>query len=475
MKSSEFSHFRVPIKLQGRFKSTDSAAMIDSGATGLFLHQKFIDRHKIFTRALPHPITLYNIDGTPNLAGKITHSARLLSTIDGNPPQLLEYLVTNLGTEDIILGLPWLRKVNPRVDWEKGQLQISHPTPRSLTIEDEPEPKSSNIRGTTQHDEPILAINPEYVPLPSIEDNEPVIETEDPDRSTPLYRLVGNRKRRRALLRAGILGHTSEDLWCAAGYTYSQQLAEAVYKDKPQKSFDEMIPTEYHRHAKVFSEKESERLPEHKPWDHAIDLKPDAPETMRTKIYPMSLNEQEELDKFLDENLRKGYIRPSKSPLASPVFFVKKKDGKLRFVQDYRRLNEYTIKNRYPLPLVTDIISRLRKAKIFTKFDVRWGYNNVRIKEGHEWKGAFATNRGLFEPLVMFFGVTNSPATLQALMNSIFADLIAKGKVAVYLDDILIFTKSLSEHCQVVHDVNEVCACNTLTNQTEAKLTFGIS
>ena len=108
MKSSEFSHFCVPIKLQGRFKSTDSAAMIDSGATGLFLHQKFIDRHKIFTRALPHPITLYNIDGTPNLAGKITHSAQLLSTISGNPPQLLKYLVTNLGTEDIILGLPWL-------------------------------------------------------------------------------------------------------------------------------------------------------------------------------------------------------------------------------------------------------------------------------------------------------------------------------------------------------------------------------
>lgn len=90
-----------------------------------------------------------------------------------------------------------------------------------------------------------------------------------------------------------------------------------------------MVPSVYQKHAKVFSEKESERLPEHKPWDHAIDLKPDAPETMRTKIYPMSANEQEELNRFLEDNLRKGYIRPSKSPLASPVFFVKKKDGKL--------------------------------------------------------------------------------------------------------------------------------------------------
>ena len=91
----------------------------------------------------------------------------------------------------------------------------------------------------------------------------------------------------------------------------------------------------------------------------------------------MSPIEQEELDRFIDENLRKGYIQPSKSPMASLVFFVKKKDGKLRFVQDYRRLNDFTVKNRTPLPLVSDIINRLRGAKYFTKFDVRWGYNNI--------------------------------------------------------------------------------------------------
>ena len=125
-----------------------------------------------------------------------------------------------------------------------------------------------------------MVINPEYIPLPPSKDKKLEIEPENLEGQTPLYRLVGNRKRRRALLKAGILGHATEELWCAAGYTYSQQLAEAVYKEKPQQSFDEMVPTEYHQHAKVFSEKESECLPEHKPWDHAIDLKPDAPETM---------------------------------------------------------------------------------------------------------------------------------------------------------------------------------------------------
>jgi hypothetical protein len=111
------------------------------------------------------------------------------------------------------------------------------------------------------------------------------------------------------------------------------------------------------------------------------------------------------------------------------------------------------VKDWYLLPLSADIINRLAGAKFFTKFDVRWGYNNVRIRKGDKWKAAFTTNRGLFKPLVMFFGLTNSPATFQALMNSIFADLIAKGVVAVYLDDILIYTKTIKEHCEITREV----------------------
>lgn len=250
-----------------------------------------------------------------------------------------------------------------------------------------------------------------------------------------------------------MLEEATEELWCAAGFTYSTELAAEAHQAKPKKTFNEMVPEEYRQYAKVFSEPDSERLPEHKPYDHTIDLKPDAPETIRSKVYPMPVNEQAELDAFLDENLRKGYIVPSKSPMASPVFFVKKKDGKLRMVQDYQKLNDITVKNRYPLPLASDIINRLRQSKYFTKFDVRWGYNNIRIKEGDEWKAAFTTNRGLFEPRVMFFGLTNSPATFQALMNSIFGDLIAAGKVAVYLDDILIFSDTREEHRRVTHEV----------------------
>ena len=128
------------------------------------------------------------------------------------------------------------------------------------------------------------------------------------------------------------------------------------------------------------------------------------------------------MDVFLEENLRTGQIRLSKSPMAAPVFFIKKKDGSLRLVQDYRALNFMTVKNKYPLPLISELVSQLHRARYFTKLDVCWGFNNVRIKPRDEWKAAFQTNRGLFEPLVMFFGMTNSLATFQTMMNDIFLE-----------------------------------------------------
>src|SRR3979490_2927597 len=176
----------------------------------------------------------------------------------------------------------------------------------------------------------------------------------------------------------------------------------------------------------------------------------------------MSPLEQAKLDVFIQENLALGHIRPSKSPMASPVFFIKKKEGSLRLVQDYRRLNAMTIKNQYPLPLIPELINHLRGAKYFTKLDVRWGYNNVRIKDGDEWKAAFRTNRGLYEPLVMFFGLTNSPATFQTMMNDIFKELIDDGFMVVFMDNILIFTESLEQPPTILQSVLEILRANNL-------------
>ena len=161
----------------------------------------------------------------------------------------------------------------------------------------------------------------------------------------------------------------------------------------------------------------------------------------------MNPKETEACKAFIDEHLKSGKIRKSRSPQASPFFFVQKKDGGLRPCQDYRYLNEHMIKNAYPLPLISTLIDKLKGAKYFSKMDIRWGYNNIRIKEGDEWKAAFTTPFGLYEPLVMFFGQCNSPPTFQAFMDSTFGDMIAEGWLIIYMDDVLVFAETLEE-CQ---------------------------
>lgn len=136
-------------------------------------------------------------------------------------------------------------------------------------------------------------------------------------------------------------------------------------------------------------------------------------------LYTMTLRESAELKQWIDKELASGKIHPSKSSIASPVMFVKKKDGSLRLVVDYQKLNTATKKNSYPLPRQEDLMAKLQGAKFFTKSDLQWGYNNVRIKEGDEWETAFRTKFGLFETLVMPFGLTNAPAVFQHFMNDL--------------------------------------------------------
>ena len=143
--------------------------------------------------------------------------------------------------------------------------------------------------------------------------------------------------------------------------------------------------------------------------------------------------------------MEKGYISKSKSPYASPFFFIKKKDGKLHPVQDYCKLNKYTIKNKYPLPLIPNLIAQVKDTWIFTKFDIRWGYNNIHIKDGDQHKAAFKIKYGLFEPNVMYFGLTNSPAMFQAMINHLFQPVhdefsIGGTNVLKYMDNLLITT-----------------------------------
>jgi len=212
------------------------------------------------------------------------------------------------------------------------------------------------------------------------------------------------------------------------------------------------IPLEFRKYAKVFSDEEAQRLLKHQPWDHKIDLIPGL--TMKkTSVYRLTPPEKVALHEYITDGLKRGTLRRSEAADACSFFFIDKKDGKLRPVQDYRPLNAITKKNAAPIPLIPELIDKLLGARFFTKLDVCWGYNNIHIREGDEYKTAFKTPMGLFESLVMTFGLCNAPATFQTFMDTKLADLIDTGHVVVYLDDILIFAHTIAEVIKYTHMV----------------------
>jgi hypothetical protein len=160
----------------------------------------------------------------------------------------------------------------------------------------------------------------------------------------------------------------------------------------------------------------------------------------------------EVLRKYLAEYIARGWIRRSRFLAGAPILFVKKKDGSIRLCVDYRGLNRITIKNCYPLPLISESLERLAQAKFYTKLDVREAYHRIRIREGDEWKTAFCTRYGHFKYMVMPFGLTNAPAQFQAYINEALVGLVDVTCI-VYLDDVLIFLETEKEHVSYVREV----------------------
>ena len=219
----------------------------------------------------------------------------------------------------------------------------------------------------------------------------------------------------------------------------------------------------------IFEEPKS--LPPKRVIDHKISLKPDS-KPINLRPYRFSHFQKIEVEKITQELLQKGLIQPSTSCYSSPVLLVKKKDESWRMCIDYRRLNEETVKNKYPIPLIDDLLDELHGVHYFSKLDLRSGYHQIRMDEADVYKTAFQTHEGLFEFQVMPFGLTNAPATFQALMNSIFKPYLRKF-VLVFFDDILIYSKDLDTHKMHLEMVLQTLLKNQLYVK-KSKCDFGV-
>ncbi|KAL0549208.1 hypothetical protein IC582_013689 [Cucumis melo] len=237
----------------------------------------------------------------------------------------------------------------------------------------------------------------------------------------------------------------------------AMQLKKGLSRDEPtfmaiplnsSENSGETVPTEIVRvlekYRDVMPDSFPKSLPPRRMIDHEIELVPGTKPRAKN-AYRMAPPELAELRKQLDELLNAGFIRPAKAPYGAPVLFQKKKDGSLRLCIDYRALNKLTVRNKYPLPIITDLFDRLHGAKYFSKLDLRSGYYQVRIAEGDEPKTTCVTRYGAFEFLVMPFGLTNAPATFCTLMNQVFHEYLDKF-VVVYLDDIVVYSMTMEEH-----------------------------
>ena len=401
---------KVSITTRDTRKTIQVKALLDTGCTKSSISWLCVRTNKLNTKTYQEARPIYNADHTVNewVKNYVEVEMAIIDSEGTEHREVIELQVLNLGTSHgMFIGFDWFAKHNPIVDCTNRKLVFG-----------QCKPGCEMTKGTSKETLGEFAVR--------------VVATEDDGLADQHIRATG---------------------------TKSTQIAREAQVDK-----EVTIPDAYKEYADVFSKKKFDTLPERRPWDHKIHLLPGSEQDRKLKgrVYPINATEQIELEKFINENIKSGRIRPSKSPIAAPFFFVQKKDAALRLVQDYRRLNTATVKDSYLLPLIQDVINKVKNAKFFSKFDVQWGFNNVRIKEGDKWKAAFIMSQDLFKPLVMFFSLTNSPATFQHMMDDIFIKQVQDLTIIVYMDNILVFTDDFEKHRKVVNDVLALCRLHKL-------------
>jgi hypothetical protein len=459
------------IKLAGFVGSRPAVILIDSGATGNFVASKFAASAKLALTTGP-PSTASLANGQPQDASGVSCGTPMRI---GSYTDRIDFNVTDLCGYDVILGMPWLEQYSVIPDWRgksvtfvdsKGKQHVLHRAPTGCqrwnpsTVGAIVGP-SLNVISRRQVER--LHRNGE-LELACVVYPNSSHQLQEPSGGTPPSVLVrpspapsvhvGLARSFSSIVASppsgDVCGLTRIHDALSRGHRVSAaELSAAVLAESD--SLTSVRNSTLAEYRDVFPDALPDGLPPSREVDHRIELIPGSSPPSRPTIR-LSATELAELKKQLTELEAAGFIRPSKSPFGAPILFVKKKDGTMRMCIDYRALNRITIKNSYPLPRVDELFDRLQGARFFSKIDLRSGYHQIRIAPEDVSKTAFRTRYGHYEFLVLPFGLTNAPATFMHLMHQALRPLLDECAL-VFLDDILIYSKTLEEHKQHVRRV----------------------
>jgi hypothetical protein len=468
----------VLIKLAGSVAGQPAVVLVDCGADGNFVSSSFVARlpskgSELQVSSSSSTITL--ADGRHQAADGVAHSVpvRISSYADR-----LDFTVTALRGYDAILGMPWLQKYNPAVDWRGATVSfldhehVAHVLKRAPTGAarwcELSRPSSSvglNLISAQQvgrhHREGLLEfaclVYPEAIraagagssssPSSPSSSSSPSRPSSPPSPSSPSSPSSSSSPSPSVSVRPARtirMITPVHDVLARGHHISAARLSEAIQAEAEESSLEAARHRVLGHFKDVFPDELPAGLPPSREVDHRIELVPGATPPSRP-TFRLSEKELGELKKQLEELTKSGFIQPSKSPFGAPILFVKKKDGTMRMCVDYRALNNVTVKNSYPLPRVDELFDRLQGAKYFSKIDLRSGYHQIRIAPEDVPKTAFRTRYGHFEFLVLPFGLTNAPGTFMHLMHETFREHL-DDFVLVFLDDILIYSKTLADH-----------------------------
>jgi hypothetical protein len=391
------------VYFQTALQKTDTEALIDSGATENFISPTLLQHLGIKPRTLRVPVNIRTVDGTGHKDGRIREYCWLAVELASRKTLML-FLVANLGDDHLILGYPFLYTFDPDISWREGRV------------------RDGKIK---------------------------ILSSRQTSKAHEILKL------QRAAIRQ--CGRPRGDQAIYMRRTnFAQQWAKKEAAQQVPRT--EGIPEEYQRHWKVFSEEESERFPPKRSEDMTIAFKPGAPQEINCKVYPLTPKERDTLWKWLQKEQKLERVVEDQSCITSPVYFIDKKDSdEKRIIMDYRKVNEHTIRDNNPLPNIQTALERLHGKRLFSKFDIRWGYNNIRIAEQDRYKAAFKTPFGTYVPNVMYFGLCNAPPFFQRIMHRDFSALLQKypDELGNYMDDWWIATTEDEEgrkrHKEIVH------------------------